>query len=173
MKKTAVYFLTFIIFIACQDNKNVETNNGSTPVREKIIREEPSQDTSSTLTTEAKKTDKNETVIDKPLNVSENDFSNTVLKSDKIVLVDFWAQWCGPCKMIAPALKEIAKEYAGKAIVAKVDLDKNQNIASNYKIVNIPTLLFFQNGQIVDVAVGAYPKDFYKSKLDQILSKTK
>jgi len=95
----------------------------------------------------------------------DNNFEEQVLKSDKPVMVDFWAEWCGPCLMIAPALEEIAKEVEGKALVGKVNVDINSEISSTYGIRNIPTILFFKNGEVVDKHVGAAPKSVLLNKL--------
>ncbi len=98
--------------------------------------------------------------------ITDANFDEVVLKSDKPVLIDFWAEWCGPCRMVGPIVEEIAKEYDGKAIVGKVDVDSNPNISMNYGIRNIPTLLFFKGGQIVDKQVGAVPKSVLANKLN-------
>ncbi len=93
-----------------------------------------------------------------------------VLNSNGLVMIDFWAVWCGPCRMIAPTVEELAKEYAGKVKVVKLNTDENPDIASRYKIMGIPTLMFFKGGQKVDQIVGAVPKTQLKSKLDALLS---
>jgi len=90
--------------------------------------------------------------------VTDASFDQDVLKSDAPVLVDFWAEWCGPCRMIAPALEEIAKEMGGKLTVAKVNIDENPNTPTKYNVRGIPTLILFKNGQIADTKVGALPK---------------
>ena len=92
------------------------------------------------------------------LAVSSTEFEEKVLKSDVPVLVDFWAEWCGPCKMIAPSIEQLATEYEGKARVFKVDVDHNGDIASQYGIMSIPALLVFKGGKVVDQMVGAAPK---------------
>ena len=90
--------------------------------------------------------------------VSDDQFENEVLKSDGPVLVDFWAEWCGPCKMIAPSLEEISVEMAGKVKVAKVNIDENPEIAAQYGVRSIPTLAMFKAGEVADIKVGAAPK---------------
>ena len=100
---------------------------------------------------------------------TDSNFEEKVLKSDKPVLVDFWAEWCGPCRMVAPIVNELASEYEGKALVGKVDVDSNPEIASKFGIRNIPTILFFKNGEVVDKQVGAVPKNVLSSKIDALL----
>lgn len=100
------------------------------------------------------------------LEITDANFDELVLKSDKPVLVDFWAEWCGPCRMVGPVVEEISKEYEGKAVIGKVNVDLNSNISSNYNIRNIPTLLYFKNGQVVDKQVGVVPKATLVAKLD-------
>lgn len=97
---------------------------------------------------------------------TDANFDEKVLSSELPVLVDFWAEWCGPCRMIGPIVEEISKEYSGKALVGKVNVDENPQIASNYGIRSIPTLLVFKNGQIVDKIVGAVPKTSIVSKIE-------
>lgn len=104
-----------------------------------------------------------------PIHLTDENFENEVLKSDKLVLIDFWATWCGPCKMIAPTIEELANEYEGKAKICKLDVDNNQRIAMQYGIRSIPTLLFFKNGQLVDQLVGAVPKSMIVEKLNNNL----
>jgi thioredoxin len=106
-----------------------------------------------------------------PVHVSDSEFGKTVLEAKQPVLVDFWAAWCGPCRMIAPFVEEIARDYAGKAVVAKVDTDANPQTPMKYGIMGIPTLIIFKDGQEVDRIVGAVPKAMITKKLDAILSK--
>ena len=101
----------------------------------------------------------------KAVEITDANFEE-IIKSDKPVLVDFWAEWCGPCKMIGPVVEELAGEYEGKAIVGKVNVDENSIISGKYGIRSIPTLLIFKNGEIVDKQVGAVPKAVLSKKLE-------
>lgn len=101
----------------------------------------------------------------KPMEMTDANFEAEVLKSDTPVLVDFWAVWCGPCKMIAPTVEELANEYQGKLKVGKVDVDSNQQVAQKFGVRSIPTLLIFKGGRVVDQVVGAVPKRALVDKL--------
>lgn len=105
----------------------------------------------------------------KPIELSSKNFESEVLKSDVPVMVDFWATWCGPCRMIAPIVEELATEYEGKAKVAKLDVDSNQDIAMNYRILSIPNLLFFKDGKVVDQIIGAVPKKQFIDKMERLI----
>ena len=105
-----------------------------------------------------------------PLEITDANFAEEVEKSDIPVLLDFWAVWCGPCKMIAPIVEELAGEYQGKAKIGKVDVDNNPGIAGKFGIRSIPTLLLFKGGQVVDQIVGAVPKGHIVDKLDSHLN---
>lgn len=103
------------------------------------------------------------------LEITDATFEETVLNSDKPVLVDFWAAWCGPCRMVGPIIEEISGDYEGKAVVGKVDVDANQEFAAKYGVRNIPTVLVFKNGEVVDRKVGVAPKNSYTEAIDALL----
>ena len=103
------------------------------------------------------------------LEINDANFEELVLQSGLPVLVDFWAEWCGPCRMVGPIVNELADDYAGRLIVGKVDVDSNPGIASKFGIRNIPTILFFKDGVVVEKHVGAAPKSTLSSKVDSIL----
>ena len=107
--------------------------------------------------------------MSKPLDITDDSFDQEVLQADKPVVVDFWATWCGPCKMIAPILEEVALEYADKVKIVKLDVDSNNQTAGKYNIMSIPSILFFKNGEIVDQVVGAMPKAQLTARLDKII----
>jgi thioredoxin 1 len=103
------------------------------------------------------------------LEVNDSNFDDVVIKSDKPVVVDFWAEWCGPCRMIAPIIEEIAEQYSGKALVVKCDVDNSPDVAARFGIRNIPTVLFFKEGKIADKQVGAVPKNNFLTKLNALI----
>lgn len=108
-------------------------------------------------------------MISEPINVTDAAFQKTVLESPIPVIVDFWAPWCGPCRMVAPILEKIAKEYADKLIVAKVNTDENQQWASKYNVEGIPTMLMIADGKVVHRQVGALPEPMLREVIDQFL----
>ena len=99
---------------------------------------------------------------------TDGNFEELVLNSEKPVIVDFWAEWCGPCRMVGPIVEEVGVDYEGKAVVAKVDVDSNPGITAKYGIRNIPTILFFKNGDVADKQVGAVPKSTIVNKLEAL-----
>lgn len=103
------------------------------------------------------------------LEITDANFEELVLKADKPVVLDFWAVWCGPCRMVGPLVEELGVEYEGKAVVGKVDVDSNPGVSAKFGIRNIPTILFFKNGEIADKQVGAVPKQVLANKLEAIL----
>ena len=103
------------------------------------------------------------------LQITDASFDEVVLKSDKPVLVDFWATWCGPCRMLGPVIEELASEYEGRVVVGKVDVDNNQEFAAKYGVRNIPTVLVFKGGEVVGRQVGVAPKKTYTDALDSLL----
>ena len=102
--------------------------------------------------------------------VTVDTFEKVVIQSSDLIMVDFWATWCGPCKIVAPVVEELAQEYAGKVNFAKVNTDENPDIASRFNIRGIPTLIFFKDGKVLDQIVGAVPKAQLKSKIDSFLA---
>jgi len=111
--------------------------------------------------------------MSKPIHVSDTEFQEKVLNSATLVVVDFWAPWCGPCRMVAPILDELAKEYDGKIVIAKVNTDENPQWAMKYGVQGIPTMLFVKGGQLVDRMVGAAPKPFIQQRVDAMLEAVK
>ena len=103
------------------------------------------------------------------LEITDATFEEVVLNSDKPVVVDFWAAWCGPCRMVGPIIDELATEYEGKAVVGKVDVDNHQPFAAKYGVRNIPTVLVFKGGEIVNRQVGVAPKNVYAEAIDAAL----
>lgn len=106
----------------------------------------------------------------KTVTVTDDTFAQEVLEAPGVVMVDFWAEWCGPCRMIAPTLEALASDYAGKAKIAKLDVDANQGSAMKYNIRSIPAVLIFKNGKHVDTIVGAAPRPAYEQKLQAALA---
>lgn len=107
----------------------------------------------------------------KALKVDKDTWETDVLSAEGLVMVDFWAAWCGPCQMVGPIVEELASEYEGKLKVLKLNTDENPDIAGRYQIMSIPTLNFFKGGKVIDRIVGAAPKKQFKEKIDQLLSK--
>jgi len=105
------------------------------------------------------------------VHVNDNNFNDEVIKSEMLVLVDFWAAWCGPCKMVAPTIESIADEYKGRLKVCKLNVDENPTTATTYRITGIPSLIFFKDGKVADMLVGAVPKEEITEVVERILQK--
>ena len=103
------------------------------------------------------------------LQITDANFEETVLKSDKPVLVDFWAEWCGPCRMLGPIIEELSSDYDGRAIIGKVDVDSSQQFAAQYGVRNIPTVLIFKDGELINRQVGVSQKNVYSEYIDALL----
>ena len=103
------------------------------------------------------------------LEITDSNFEETVLKSDKPFMVDFWAAWCGPCRMVGPIIDELSEEYDGKAIIGKIDIDSNQQYAAQFGVRNIPTVLVFKDGELVDRKVGVSSKNDYAEAIDKLI----
>ncbi len=108
-------------------------------------------------------------LVEAPIHVADESFEEQVLKSALPVVVDFWAPWCGPCRMVAPVLDKMAEEYAGRLIVAKVNTDENARWAMRYGVQGIPTMLFISGGEVVNTQVGALPEPFLREMVDDFL----
>ncbi|MBW6489798.1 MAG: thioredoxin [Lentimicrobium sp.] len=103
------------------------------------------------------------------IELTDANFEEIVLKSDKPAIVDLWAEWCGPCRMVGPLVEEMSHEFEGRAVIGKLDVDNNPGITAKYSIRNIPTILFFKNGEVADKQVGAVPKSVLVAKLEKLL----
>ena len=103
------------------------------------------------------------------IEITDTNFQEVVIEAGKPAVIDFWAEWCGPCRMLTPIIKELSTEYEGRVVVGKVDVDSNPGISAKYGIRNIPTLLFFKDGQVVDKQVGVVPKGALVNKIDALL----
>ena len=107
--------------------------------------------------------------MSKPVEITEDNFDN-VMNTDKPIMIDFWAEWCGPCKMVGPVVEEMAGEYDGKAVIGQVDVDSNPDLSIKFGVRSIPTMLFFKDGEVVDKQIGAVPKSVLTTKLNAQLS---
>jgi thioredoxin 1 len=168
---TSAILCSFLCSCNNQDQESNETATSTDSTTESSSPNATSNNTDTVQLANAKETksEKTQTGPSTPVDISDASFDNMVLKSDKVVVVDFWAAWCGPCKMIAPYMKDLASEYSGKIIVGKLDVDKNKITAQKYQISAIPIVMIFKNGQMVEKIVGALPKSEYKAKIDKVL----
>jgi len=103
------------------------------------------------------------------LEFTDANFQKDVMESDKLTVIDFWAEWCGPCRMIGPVIEEMAHEYDGKALIGKVNVDHNMGVSAQFGVRSIPTILFIKNGEVVDKSVGAVPKAVLAEKLEALM----
>ncbi|MEZ4798427.1 MAG: thioredoxin [Flavobacteriales bacterium] len=101
--------------------------------------------------------------------ITDSNFADVALNSEKPVMIDFWAEWCGPCRMVSPIVEEMANDYAGKAVIGKVNVDDNPDISAKFGIRNIPTIIFLKGGQVVDKSVGAVPKNVLTEKIEALI----
>jgi thioredoxin 1 len=122
------------------------------------------------ITSEVFQTLTNKKLYNMAVEFTDANFDELALKTDKVVMVDFWAAWCGPCKMVGPIVDELATEYEGKAVIGKVDVDNHGSISAQYGVRNIPTIIFLKNGEVVDKSVGAVPKATLVAKLDALMA---
>lgn len=180
MFRIAFMTLAVALFVSCQNaeesgNTDTQKTVATTETTATTKTTPTTQTTTTTKTTPTSKTTETTPTTKKsnkePLVITDANFDELVTKSDKVVLIDFWAVWCGPCKRIAPIIKELAGEYDGKAVIAKLDVDKSKMVAAKYKIESIPTILIFKGGQPVEGLVGLHPKENIKAKLDKALAK--
>jgi len=116
------------------------------------------------------KNKKNEGILDFPIEINNENF-NEIIKKYNNLIIDFWAEWCGPCMIIAPIIEELAKEYAGKIVFGKINVDENQEIAAKFLIMSIPTLIFFKNGREVNRIIGLIPKENINKEIEKIYGK--
>ena len=112
--------------------------------------------------------EKKKVIFDKPVEVTDKTFDETI-RNNQLVVVDYWAPWCGPCQVVAPIIEELARQYAGKVLFGKLNVDENPLVAMRYGIMGIPTLLFFKNGELIDRMVGAIPKQMLEQKIKRYL----
>lgn len=103
------------------------------------------------------------------LEFTDANFQQTVIESDKLSVIDFWAEWCGPCRMVTPIVEEMANDYDGRAVIGKVNVDENPDISAKFGIRNIPTIIFLKGGQVVDKSVGAVPKNVLTEKMEALM----
>lgn len=101
--------------------------------------------------------------------ITDSNFAELAMNSDKPVMIDFWAEWCGPCRMVSPIVEEMANDYDGKAVIGKVNVDENPDISAKFGIRNIPTIIFLKGGQVVDKSVGAVPKNVLTEKIEALI----
>lgn len=159
---SAILIIGFLF--SCAEQKTAENDNNTNPAQQNINAPNPAQQNVN-APTESTSNSQTATTVE----ITDANFDQMILKSDKVVLMDFWAPWCKPCLAIAPTMKELASEYAGKLVVGKLDIDKNPAVTQKYGIEAIPMIMIFKKGKLVDKVMGAFPKEEYKKKIDLVL----
>jgi thioredoxin 1 len=165
---SAILFIA--LFLSCSNPKSEDNSSTATSTGEQAQpapESEVNDNSAEANEKEASKTDNMQSAT--TVEITDANFDKMILKSDKVVLIDFWAPWCKPCLAIAPTMKELANEYAGKLVIGKLDIDKNPAITQKYGIEAIPMIMIFKKGKLVDKVMGAFPKEEYKKKIDLAL----
>lgn len=169
---SAILFIGLLL--SCSNPKSEDNSSTATSTGEQaqqnpspVPEPEATDNSAEANEKEASKTEKTQSAT--TVEITDANFDQMVLKSDKVVLIDFWAPWCKPCLAIAPTMKELANEYAGKLVVGKLDIDKNPALTQKYGIEAIPMIMIFNKGKLVDKVMGAFPKEEYKKKIDLAL----
>jgi thioredoxin 1 len=166
---SAILFIA--LFLSCSNPKSEDNSSTATSIGEQAQPAPESEVTDNSAEANEKEASKTDNIQSATtVEITDANFDKMILKSDKVVLIDFWAPWCKPCLAIAPTMKELANEYAGKLVIGKLDIDKNPAITQKYGIEAIPMIMIFKKGKLVDKVMGAFPKEEYKKKIDLALN---